>query len=234
MIFFCLFVLTFHCRFPVSPLTSYNIKFAQRAAFEERIPPPLVKGLLYSSQEESVCSISARSKRQWDHGGVADKDACTIHTFNIISERQYFVARCLSSYVDNVFGLHSICFCFPSIRNLRRQDAQFGPGYCTDWPCLNFRPLAFFQTSIQLQRHCMCYLLVSLNITRRKISWNVCPQFYFTLVCYVTSNATQTASAVNRKQAEVYKCIWLCYVLLCLCMKCKPRLLQKKESYSCA
>jgi hypothetical protein len=42
-IFFCLFTLTFHCRFPVSPLFPYNIEFVQRGftervAFEERIP----------------------------------------------------------------------------------------------------------------------------------------------------------------------------------------------------
>jgi hypothetical protein len=47
-------------------------------------------------------------------GGVADKEAYTVHTINIISQRQYFVARSLSSYVDNVFGLRSICVFFPS------------------------------------------------------------------------------------------------------------------------
>jgi hypothetical protein len=36
---------------------------------------------------------------------VADKEA--VHTINIIFQRQYFVARCLSSYVGNVFGLRS-------------------------------------------------------------------------------------------------------------------------------
>jgi hypothetical protein len=36
--------------------------------------------------------------------GVADKEACIIHAFNNISLRQYFVARCLSSCVSNVFG----------------------------------------------------------------------------------------------------------------------------------
>jgi hypothetical protein len=38
---------------------------------------------------------------------VADKEAYTVHSINIISQRQYFVARCLSSYAGNVFGLHS-------------------------------------------------------------------------------------------------------------------------------
>jgi hypothetical protein len=51
-------------------------------------------------------------------GGVADKEAYTVHTINIISQRQYFVARCLSSYVGNVFGLHSICIYIPSTRKL--------------------------------------------------------------------------------------------------------------------
>jgi hypothetical protein len=50
-------------------------------------------------------------------GGRADKGAYTVHTTNIISQRQYFVARCLISSV-NVFGLHSICVCFPSAQKL--------------------------------------------------------------------------------------------------------------------
>jgi hypothetical protein len=50
--------------------------------------------------------------------GGAGKEAYTVHTTNIISQRQYFAARCLSSYVTNVFGLHSICVCFPSARKL--------------------------------------------------------------------------------------------------------------------
>jgi hypothetical protein len=44
-------------------------------------------------------------------GGVADLEACTVHIVNIISQRQYFVARCLSYYVENAFGLHSISVC---------------------------------------------------------------------------------------------------------------------------
>jgi hypothetical protein len=41
-------------------------------------------------------------------GGVADKEAEAVHTINIISQRQYFVARYLISYVGNSFGLHRI------------------------------------------------------------------------------------------------------------------------------
>jgi hypothetical protein len=40
-------------------------------------------------------------------GGVADKEAYTVRTINIISQRQYLVSRCLISYVGNVFGLYS-------------------------------------------------------------------------------------------------------------------------------
>jgi hypothetical protein len=47
-------------------------------------------------------------------GGAADREAYTIHTINIISQPQYFVARCLSSCVDNAFGLRSMCVCFPA------------------------------------------------------------------------------------------------------------------------
>jgi hypothetical protein len=67
-----------------------------------------------------VRSTPVRSKRQCDQrvGGIANKEAKTVHTLNIVSQRQYFVARCLSSFVGNVFGLHSICFCFPSARKL--------------------------------------------------------------------------------------------------------------------
>jgi hypothetical protein len=42
--------------------------------------------------------------------GVADKEAYTADAINIISQPQYFVDRCLISYVGNVFGLRSISF----------------------------------------------------------------------------------------------------------------------------
>jgi hypothetical protein len=50
--------------------------------------------------------------------GVADKEAHTVYTIDIVSQRQYVVAHCLSSYVGDVFGLHSICVCFPSTRKI--------------------------------------------------------------------------------------------------------------------
>lgn len=50
----------------------------------------------------------------------ADKPAYTGHTKNIICKRQYFLARCLISYVGNVFGLHSTCVCVPFNRELER------------------------------------------------------------------------------------------------------------------
>jgi hypothetical protein len=51
-------------------------------------------------------------------GEVADKEACAVQTINIIFQRQYFVARCLISCVNNVFGLHRVCVCFTLSRNL--------------------------------------------------------------------------------------------------------------------
>jgi hypothetical protein len=41
-------------------------------------------------------------------GGIADKEAYTVHTTNISSQRQCFEARYLSSYVGNVFWLSSL------------------------------------------------------------------------------------------------------------------------------
>jgi hypothetical protein len=55
-----------------------------------------------------VRSTSVRSKRQ-----VADKEAYTVHTINIISQRQYFVAHCLSSCVGNVFGYMCLFLLYP-------------------------------------------------------------------------------------------------------------------------
>jgi hypothetical protein len=43
--------------------------------------------------------------------GEADMEAYTVCTINIISQWQYFVARCLITCVDNGFGLHSMCMC---------------------------------------------------------------------------------------------------------------------------
>jgi hypothetical protein len=63
--------------------------------------------------------------------GVADKESYTVHTINIISQRQYFVAaHCLISYVSTVFGSHSIClFSF----SLQASDVgkmhRFAPNY---------------------------------------------------------------------------------------------------------
>jgi hypothetical protein len=49
---------------------------------------------------------------------VGDKEAHTVHAIDIISQGQYFVARCFSSYVGNVFGLQSISICFPCVHKL--------------------------------------------------------------------------------------------------------------------
>jgi hypothetical protein len=63
---------------------------------------------LYSRRGETVRSTSLEVKGKGIRG-VADKEAYTVHTTNIISQRQYFVVRCLTSYVGNVFGLHTVC-----------------------------------------------------------------------------------------------------------------------------
>jgi hypothetical protein len=41
-------------------------------------------------------------------GQASDKEAYTVHSSNIITQRQCFVPRCLSSFVGNVSCLHSI------------------------------------------------------------------------------------------------------------------------------
>jgi hypothetical protein len=69
---------------------------------------------------ESVRSRTVRRGREEIRGmgEAADREAYYVHTVNIISQRQYIVGCCLISYVDNVFGLHSMCVCFPSTRKL--------------------------------------------------------------------------------------------------------------------
>jgi hypothetical protein len=54
----------------------------------------------------------ARGSEGWE--GVAGKEAYTVHTTNITSQWQYFVAHWPSSYVGNFFG-------FPSILKLVKQ-----------------------------------------------------------------------------------------------------------------
>jgi hypothetical protein len=75
---------------------------------------------IHCSRGESVHSRSVRNKGNGIRGvgGVAHKKACAVHTTNIVSSRQYFVARCHSSYVGNAFGLHSVCVCFRSTSKL--------------------------------------------------------------------------------------------------------------------
>jgi hypothetical protein len=51
---------------------------------------------------------------------VVDEEVHTVHMKHIILQRQYFVARCLSFIVGNVFGLHSVCIHFPSTRKIVR------------------------------------------------------------------------------------------------------------------
>jgi hypothetical protein len=60
------------------------------------------------------CPLEVKDKGIRGVEGVEVQEAFTVHTINIISQQQYFVAHCLISSVSNVFGLHSICVCFPS------------------------------------------------------------------------------------------------------------------------
>lgn len=65
----------------------------------------------------NLCIWRVRNKSplgQRSERGIRYKEACTARTVNVVSQRQCFLARCLSSYVVNVFGLHSTCVCFPS------------------------------------------------------------------------------------------------------------------------
>jgi hypothetical protein len=71
------------------------------------------------SRGESLRSRSIRYKSKGirEVGGEADNEACTVHTFNIISQRQYFVPRCLISCVGNAFGRRSeFVFRLPAIK----------------------------------------------------------------------------------------------------------------------
>jgi hypothetical protein len=76
-----------------------------------------------------TCPLDVNGKGIRGVGGAADKEADTVHTINIISQRLYFVARCLRSYVGNVSGSKFV-FLLPA-GEWRRQNSQFGPGYST-------------------------------------------------------------------------------------------------------
>jgi hypothetical protein len=69
-----------------------------RSAYDLALHPAL-RTRKYSSRDESVRLWTVRSKKKKRLGGVgaADEEACTVHTVNIISQRQYLVARCLIS-----------------------------------------------------------------------------------------------------------------------------------------
>lgn len=49
--------------------------------------------------------LNVNEVRRW--GVIPDKNARSVRSINIISQRRKFVARCPSSYVANVFELHS-------------------------------------------------------------------------------------------------------------------------------
>jgi hypothetical protein len=70
------------------------------------------KGYKYCSRGETVRSRSVRSKVIREVGGVADKEVFTVHTINIISQRQYIAARCLMSWSVMFFVCTVYAFVF--------------------------------------------------------------------------------------------------------------------------
>jgi hypothetical protein len=76
--------------------------------------------ITYCCRGESVRLRSVRSGRQGaQRSGRGRICGSTFSSrYKHTSERQDFEARCFSSCVGSVFGLHSIYVCFPSTRNL--------------------------------------------------------------------------------------------------------------------
>jgi hypothetical protein len=60
--------------------------------------------------------MTVKSKRKGIRkvGGAAAKKAHIVHSVNVIFQQQYFVAGCVISYVDNIFGVRGTCLRFPS------------------------------------------------------------------------------------------------------------------------
>jgi hypothetical protein len=56
-------------------------------------------------------SIEVKDKGIEEVGGVADKEAHTVHAINIIPQRQDFVDRCPVMFLDYIPGT---CVCFRS------------------------------------------------------------------------------------------------------------------------
>lgn len=55
----------------------------------------------------NLCAPDKKRKRSRGLGEVADRKAYNVHAINIISSRQYFVARYLSSHVGNDAGFYT-------------------------------------------------------------------------------------------------------------------------------
>jgi hypothetical protein len=98
----------------------------------------------YCRRGESVRSRTVRSKGQGDQKGRRGS-RYTVHTINIISQRQYFVASCLWSCVGDVFGLHSICVYFPSSHKLVTYAKR------TDWSRVLHVPIVTGRFSKQMK-----------------------------------------------------------------------------------
>lgn len=68
---------------------------------------PLILGFHFTVVGANGDPLKVIGKAVTVEGGVADKKAFSVHTKNIICQRQYFVAGCLCFFVNNTFDLHS-------------------------------------------------------------------------------------------------------------------------------
>lgn len=64
-------------------------------------------------------SVGSKIKGEEGLGGVLRNNACTVQSTNIISQLQYFIARCLSSYVRNLFWFTWYMRFFPFYRRAK-------------------------------------------------------------------------------------------------------------------
>jgi hypothetical protein len=76
---------------------------------------------------ENPCARDPLEVKGKGIGGVADKEAHTVHSFSIISQQQYFVARCLISYIGTVMPLVYIVHVFsfyPQASDVRTDSSR--------------------------------------------------------------------------------------------------------------
>jgi hypothetical protein len=117
-------------------------------------------------------------------GGVADKETCTVHTINIISQRQCFVTRCLISCVCNVFGLYSICV-FLCTRKLVMEAKR------TDSPRLQY--VVWIDTDTKGELRFEVLAAVSMKMT---VFWVVVP-CSLAMIVLIMEAASTSETSVN-------------------------------------